>query len=180
MTPSDVPPMASYGEGYRFHVTGLSHNESGFPTNDPAQIEALIRRLDRKIARYEDLIVEVVEDAVAGATIGVFAYGSTARAAASAVRQARAAGIAVDFLAPLTLWPFPARPVAALGRRVRDIVVPEMNLGQMAHEVEWAVGREARVHSLTRVDGEPIRPGQILERILELGGRRGAATEEQP
>jgi len=170
-TDSDVPPMASFGEGRRFHVTGLAHDETGFPTNDSRKIERLLLRLDRKIRRYAAQIVQVDESLDEGATVGVFAYGSTARSAARAVRLARAEGIKVDFLAPLTLWPFATPQVAAMGTRVRHIVVPEMNLGQMAHEVEWAVGREAAVHSLTRVDGEPIRPSQVLERIREVARR---------
>ena len=170
-TPSDVPPMANFGSNYRFHVTGLFHDESGFPTNDPVKIDALLRRLERKIRSHADDIIEVDEQTVPGAKIGVFAYGSTARSALSAVREAREGGIPVDFLAPLTIWPFPGAVVARMGERVDHILVPEMNLGQMAHEGEWAVGRGTRVHSLTRVDGEPIRPQQVLDKIRDIAAR---------
>jgi len=170
-TPSDVPPMATFGEGYRFHVTGLAHDETGFPTNSPLKIDRLLRRLDRKIRRHLDDIIQVDDRPAPGARIGVFAYGSTARSALRAARMAGEAGIPVDFLAPLTVWPFPEAAVARLGERVGDIVVPEMNLGQMAHEVEWAVGRASRVHCLNRVDGEPIRPQEILAKIREIAAR---------
>jgi 2-oxoglutarate ferredoxin oxidoreductase subunit alpha len=170
VTETDVPPMASFGQGYRFHVTGLSHDETGFPTNNPVKIDQLQRRLNRKIERYADRIIEVDEDHEERANVAVFAYGSTARSAARAVTLAREEGIAVSFLAALTLWPFPAEKVAELGHRVRHVVVPELNLGQLAHEVEWAVRGEAVVHRVNRVDGEPLRPQEILERIREVAG----------
>jgi 2-oxoglutarate ferredoxin oxidoreductase subunit alpha len=173
---SDIPPMASFGEGYRFHVTGLAHGPTGFPTNHPAEIDKLVRRLERKVTRYAHRIIQVDERPEPGAKVGVFAYGSSARSAAQAVRLARDEGIPVSFLAALTLWPFPADAVARLGRQVAHIVVPEMNLGQMAHEVEWAVGRRPdrpppEVHRVNRVDGEPIRPQEIFERIREVAKR---------
>jgi 2-oxoglutarate ferredoxin oxidoreductase subunit alpha len=169
-TPTDVPPMVSFGQGHRFNVTGLAHDETGFPTNDSKEIDKLLRRLNRKIVRYADKIVQVDRDLAEGAGVAVVSYGSTARSARQAIRMARGEGIAVSALSLLTLWPFPEQAVAELGKRHRDIIVPEMNLGQIAHEVEWAVGREARVHSLSRIDGEPIHPEQILERIREVNG----------
>jgi 2-oxoglutarate ferredoxin oxidoreductase subunit alpha len=160
--------MASFGTGYRFHVTGLVHDETGFPTNDPAEIDRLLRRLDRKIRRHADRIIQVDEQLEPGARVGVFAYGSTARSALQAIRMAKEEGIAVDLVSPLTLWPFPEKQVARMGKRNQHVLVPEMNLGQMAHEVEWALGRQTEVHRLNRIDGEPIRPAEILERIREL------------
>ncbi len=170
-TPTDVPPLASFGDGYRFHVTGLAHDPSGFPTNDPEEVDRLIRRLHRKISRHADSIIRVEEDFDDRASVGIVAYGSTARSAREAARMARGEGIGVACLYPLTLWPFPEKAVRALGERVSDVIVPEMNLGQFAHEVEWALGRAARVHAISRVDGEPVRPEEILERIREV--RRG-------
>ncbi|MGQ9592524.1 MAG: 2-oxoacid:acceptor oxidoreductase subunit alpha, partial [Planctomycetota bacterium] len=158
--PTDVPPLLSFGDGRRFHVTGLAHDETGLPTNDPREVDRLVRRLHRKISRYADRIVRVDEDFDERASVGVVAYGSTARSARRAVREAREGGLAVSALYLLTLWPFPQAAVEALGRRVSDIVVPEMNLGQIAHEVEWAAGRAARVHAVSRVDGEPVRPAE--------------------
>ncbi|MBN1444296.1 MAG: 2-oxoacid:acceptor oxidoreductase subunit alpha [Planctomycetes bacterium] len=170
-TETDVPPMASFGRGYRFHVTGLAHDETGFPTNDPPRIDRLIRRLDRKIRGHADRIAQVEERIEDGAKVAVIAYGSTARSAARAVRMAREEGIPVSSLALLTIWPFPAEAVQRVGGRVRDVIVPELNLGQVAHEVEWALGRGPRVHSLSRVDGDLIRPVQILELIREADAR---------
>ena len=165
-TPDSVPPMAAFGrDGYRFHVTGLSHDETGFPTNDPQQIDRLNRRLHAKIEQHRDAIVEVEQNDCADAEVAVFAYGSVARSARRAVEEARRMGIRAGLIRPRTLWPFPEREVQELAERVRTIVVPEMNLGQMAHEVEWAVRAKCGVVPFGRVDGQPIRPVQILSLI---------------
>jgi 2-oxoglutarate ferredoxin oxidoreductase subunit alpha len=169
-TESGVPPMVSFGEGYRYHVTGLSHDEYGFPTNNPVEIDRLIRRLHRKIDDHRRDIVRVQEDQLDDAHIAVFAYGSTSRSARQALAQARAQGVRVGMLRPTVLWPFPEEEVAALSERVSHIIVPEMNLGQMAHEVEWACGRRVPVVRVNRVDGEPISPQQILDEILRCAG----------
>lgn len=165
-TDSGVPPMANFGEGgYRFHVTGLAHDQTGFPTNDPVEIDRLNRRLNEKIDKHRARIVDVAETGCEDAEIGLFAYGSSARAANQALEQAREKGIRAGLLRPRTLWPFPDREVRALGEKVKAIIVPEMNLGMMAHEVEWAVRGSCRVVPFGRVDGQPIRPNQILEII---------------
>jgi 2-oxoglutarate ferredoxin oxidoreductase subunit alpha len=164
-TDTDVPPMASFGEGHRFHVTGLVHDETGFPTNNPEKIEHVLRRLNRKIDRYADRIIRVEEDRDENARVGVVAYGSTARSASYAVRLAREEGIPVSILSLLTIWPFPEEPIREMANRVSDIVVPEMNLGQLAHEVEWAACGKARVHKVNRIDGEPIHPQYVLDAI---------------
>ena len=170
-TETDVPPMVSFGQGHRFHVTGLAHDETGFPTNDSAEIDKLLRRLDRKITRHSDAIVQVEENVQEKPDVGLIAYGSPARAANHAVKLAREEGIAVSFTALLSIWPFPVKQVRRLGEQVSDIVVPELNLGQIAHEVEWAVGGNSRVHRLSRIDGDPIHPRQILERLREVAGK---------
>jgi 2-oxoglutarate ferredoxin oxidoreductase subunit alpha len=165
---SDVPPMANFGEGYRYHVTGLCHDRTGFPTNRPGEIDQLIRRLNRKIERHAEEIVDLREYEVEDADVAVFAYGSTARSARRAIHLAREEGINAGLLEPLVLWPFPVSRVRWLSERVSSIIVPEMNLGQMAHEVACAASCGAEVIKLTRVDGELIRPGQILDRIKEV------------
>ena len=170
-TDSDVPPMANLGEGYRYHVTGLTHDESGFPTSDPKKIEALVRRLNRKIDAHRDEITEVQEEYLDEARIAVVAYGSTARSARRAVMMAREEGIAVGMLRPVVLWPFPEKQIFALAQRTSHLLVPELNLGQIAHEVEHAARGKAEVVSITRVDGEPIRPQQIFDQIKEIAKR---------
>jgi len=165
-TEDKVPPMAAYGrDGYRFHVTGLAHDETGFPSNDPAVIEELALRLHAKLERHRDEVVDVERVACDDAEIGIFAYGATSRSARQAVREARAAGIKVGLLRPRTLWPFPDREVRAFAGQVRRIIVPELNLGQMAHEVEWAAAGACPIDPLMRIDGQPISPRQIRARV---------------
>ncbi len=171
-TDDGVPPMAAFGSGgYRFHVTGLAHDETGFPTNKPAEIDSLNRRLNWKIDRDRDAIVQVTRLELDDAEIGVFAYGSVSRAARQAVQEVRAKGIRAGLMRPLTLWPFPDKEVRELAARVHTVIVPEMNLGQMAHEVEWAVRGACTVVPFGRVDGQPIRPAQIVE-LIEKAAKR--------
>ncbi|MBP7146913.1 MAG: 2-oxoacid:acceptor oxidoreductase subunit alpha [Acidobacteria bacterium] len=170
-TPDKVPPMAIYGrDGYRFHVTGLAHDETGFPTNNPVEIDKLNRRLVDKIELHRDDIVDVAEEHCDDAEIVVFAYGSVARAANQAVREARERGVRAGLLRPRTLWPFPDREVRDLARRVRAIAVPEMNLGMIAHEVEWAARGACPVVPFGRVDGQPVSPRQVSELIDRARG----------
>jgi 2-oxoglutarate ferredoxin oxidoreductase subunit alpha len=166
-TEDDIPEMASFGSGYRFHVTGLSHDQTGFPTNNPVEIDLQVRRINRKVERYRDRLVEVERFALDDAEVALFAYGSTARSARRAVMLARDKGLKVGLLRPRTLWPFPEVEVREVGARVRAFVVAEMNLGQMAHEVEWAVSGRCPVARVNRVDGEPISPAQILGAVEE-------------
>jgi 2-oxoglutarate ferredoxin oxidoreductase subunit alpha len=167
-TEGDIPEMATFGTGYRFHVTGLCHDETGFPTNDTKQIDLNLRRLNRKLDHYLDDIIMVESFELADAEIGLFAYGSTARSARRAMAMARERGIKAGLLRPLTLWPFPATEVRAMAEQVDWIVVPEMNLGQMQHEVEWAAAGRCQVDGVHRVDGEPISPLEILGKIEEV------------
>jgi 2-oxoglutarate ferredoxin oxidoreductase subunit alpha len=167
-TESDVPPMAVIGEGYRYHVTGLTHDEHGFTTSDPKKIDALIRRLQRKIDGHRDEIVQFTTEYLEDARLAVLAYGSTARSARRAVLMGREEKIPVGMFRPITIWPFPAPEILQQASQVSHIIVPEMNLGQIAHEVEHAVKGRAEVISLTRVDGEPMRPQQIFEKIKEV------------
>lgn len=163
-----VPPMANFGEGYRYHVTGLMHDETGFPTTVPAKVDRALRQINSKVERHADEIIEVESWRLEDAEIAVLAYGATARSARRAVSDARDKGLKVGLLRPLVLWPFPKKEIANLAGSVSHMIVPELNLGQFAHEVEWAVCGKSEVVKLNRVDGEPIRPTQILELIERL------------
>jgi len=169
-TPSGVPPMADFGTGYRYHVTGLYHDQRGLPKDSPDVVDALQRRLMRKIeiGASEIQKYEMVSLAIRDAKLGIVAYGSSARSAKAAVRLARAKGIPVGLLRPVTLWPFPEGPVEDLAKRMRHILVVEMNLGQLALEVERVAHGLCPIHRVNRVTGEPIPPEQILEKIEEL------------
>ncbi len=165
MVPSDIPPMANFGEGYRYHVTGLAHDETGFPTNNPQKIEEQLLRINRKIERYRDQIVEVEEYQTDGLDVLVIAYGTCARSARKAVNLARESGIRAGLLKLKTIWPFADKEIAQVARRAYKIIVPELNLGQIAHEIEWATSRAVPVIKVNRINGEPISPLEILNAI---------------
>ncbi|MDW7680845.1 MAG: 2-oxoacid:acceptor oxidoreductase subunit alpha [bacterium] len=167
-TDDDIPPFVSFGEGYRFHVTGLVHDQTGFPTNNPKEINRLLQRLNRKIDRHQDEIIELDEQKDDDAKIGVFSYGSTSRSARRAIIWAREKNIKIHSIRPKVIWPFPEKQIATMAKDVDFIIVPEMNLGQIAHEVEWAAKGRCEVIKVNRIDGEPINPQQIFEKILEM------------
>ncbi|MCL6635996.1 MAG: 2-oxoacid:acceptor oxidoreductase subunit alpha, partial [Peptococcaceae bacterium] len=163
-----VPLPADFGTGYRYHVTGLVHDESGAPTGDPQAAEALIKRLHRKIYGHLDDISLVEEWRTDDAEVIVLAYGAVARPARQAVKSARAGGIRAGLFRPVTLWPFPEKKVAAAAAKARAILVPEMNMGQIVREVERAARGGAKVAGLNRVTGELISPAGILEALKNI------------
>jgi 2-oxoglutarate ferredoxin oxidoreductase subunit alpha len=166
--PDGVPPMARPGEGYRFHVSGLYHGEDGFVTNDPAEAERLIRRLHDKVEQHRAWLTLFETHALDDAEVAVLAYGSPARAALRAVREARGRGLRAGLFKAETVWPFPAAEVAALARRVRALLVPEMNLGQLVGEVERAAAGACRVVPLSKVGGELFTPDEISRALDAL------------
>lgn len=165
-TDTDIPPIAHYGTGYRFNVTGLSHDETGFPTNDPKKIDALYRRINRKVERYKHEIISYKTEFLEDADICLVSYGSSARSARRAMHEARRSGIKVGLFQIYVLWPFPYEPLNELSSKIKRFIVPEMNLGQIAHEVEWAIRNECI--KVNRVDGNPITPDEIMEQIKNV------------
>ncbi len=163
-----VPPMANFGDGYRYHVTGLVHDEKGNPTTDPQVAENLILRLHRKIYDHLDDVITVEGYQLEDAEVVVVAYGAVARSAKRAVKDARAAGIKAGLFRPVTIWPFPEKEVAELARQARAVIVAEMNLGQLKGEVERAVQGRVRVTGVNRLNGELITFDEILSAIKEV------------
>ncbi|MFQ5465792.1 MAG: 2-oxoacid:acceptor oxidoreductase subunit alpha [Thermodesulfobacteriota bacterium] len=161
----EVAPLAPFGQGYRFHITGLNHKADGFPTNDQSLIDDNNRRIMSKIENNKADIWKNDNLYLDDAEIGVVAIGSTARSARFAVTHLREKGVKAGLLRPLTLWPFPDDAVRELAARARAIIVPEMNLGQMSLEVERCAAGRCEVEGIHRVDGEPINPGQIMAAI---------------
>jgi 2-oxoglutarate ferredoxin oxidoreductase subunit alpha len=160
---SDVPPMAPFGEGYRYHITGLFHDARGFPTSRLDEIQPWIDRVFRKVERSREEICLWDEDGVNDARVLVVAYGSTARSARQALKIARARyGRKVGLLTLRTLWPFPEEALARAAEHVHRVVVAEMNLGQIALEVERIVGR-TKVLRVGRADGQIVTPDQIVD-----------------
>ena len=165
---SMVPAMANFGEGYRYHVTGLVHDQTGFPTMDSGRIEAMLDRLHGKLEHHADEIIRIEETELDDAEIGIVCYGSSARSARQAMRLARDEGIPVGMLRIQTMWPFPTAAIRQLAGRVSHLVVPELNLGQIAHEVEHAACGTAEVIRVNRITGDPIPPDEIVQKIKEI------------
>jgi 2-oxoglutarate ferredoxin oxidoreductase subunit alpha len=164
-TDADVPPLAAFGEGYRYHVTGLFHDRAGFPTVRLDEINPWFERIFRKINLNLRDIVQTEAEFMDDARMVVIAYGSTARAARHAVKEARARGRRVGLLKLNTIWPFAEEAVEQATRHVRRVVVPEMNFGQIRLEVERAVKSHAEVVGVHRADGAVLTPKQILDAL---------------
>ena len=163
-----VPPMACFGEGYRVHVTGLTHDERGYPQTDSPEIqEQLVRRLCDKIRKNADKIVRVKEFMLEDAEVAVITYGIPARAAVSAVKKAREEGIKAGLLRLITVWPFPERQIAELATRIKGIVVPELNYGQIVREVE-RVAKGTPVHFIPKFGEALHTPMEILDGIRRM------------
>ena len=162
-----VPPMAVAGEGYRFHVTGLTHDERGYPVMTADAQDRLIRRLVDKIRLNRDDIIRYKETQVEDADIIVCAYGITTRIAQFAVKLARDEGIRAGLLQLITVWPFPEERVRELSLQAGAFVVPEINYGQIVLEVERCAGGKARTMLVPHMGGGVHLPETILEAIRE-------------
>jgi len=163
-----VPPMGIFGDGYRYHVTGLMHDVRGFPTERHDEVEPLVRRLFRKIQQHFADIMWVREDLMADAEIMVVAYGSVARSAHRAVHEARERGVKAGLMQLITLWPFPRQLLEPRLRQVRAVLVPELNLGQISREVKRVNQGVTRVNTLNRIDGDLITPDEIVEQLVKM------------
>jgi len=167
-TQGDVPPLAAYGSDYRFHVTGLNKAPDGFPTTKADLVDAEERRQIRKVMADIANIESNEEYLCDDAEYVIFAFGSTSRSARYAVNELRKEGIKAGLFRPITLWPFPEKRVAELAKQAKSVIVAEMNLGQMILEVERVAKGACSVVGVNRVDGEPINPGQIMDKVKEV------------
>ncbi|NDV18725.1 2-oxoacid:acceptor oxidoreductase subunit alpha [Pseudodesulfovibrio sp. JC047] len=162
-----VPPMPAIGSGYRFHVTGLTHDRNGFPTQRPEEVVELMDRIHRKIDQFFYDIQLVDEVQTDDAEVVVIAYGSVARSAELAVHQARENGVKAGLLKLKTLFPYPRRHTEKLLAHAKTLVVPEMNMGQMSREVKRVNMGQAAVRTINRVDGQIVTPAEILKVIMQ-------------
>lgn len=156
------PPLAKFGSGYRFHVTGLLHDEQGAPTEDSELVDRWWQYMTNKIEDHLDEILDYDEIELDDAETVIVAFGCTARSAAHAVTLAREEGIKVGLLKLKTIWPFANSVIDRLANSATRFIVPELNLGQIRPEVERVVASRARVEGINRADGNQITPEQIL------------------
>ncbi|SMC26060.1 2-oxoglutarate ferredoxin oxidoreductase, alpha subunit [Desulfacinum hydrothermale DSM 13146] len=163
-----VPPMGIFGDGYRYHVTGLVHDVRGFPTQRPDEIVPFLNRIHRKISQHFFDILMVDEELTEDAEILVVAYGSVARSARRAVREARERGVKAGMMQLITLWPFPRQILEPYLSRVKAVLVPELNMGQVSREVKRINQGATRVETINRIDGNLITPEEILVRLIKM------------
>jgi len=162
-----VPEMAHAGEGYKFHVTGLTHDERGYPNMTPPVQDKLVRRLQSKIRDAADRIALFEEEQLEGADVVVVSYGITSRVAQRAIEAAREQSLCVGKLRLITAWPFPENKIRELAGTVKAFVVPELNLGQMVREVERAAAGKAKTFPVSHAGGGVHNPDDILKVIVE-------------
>ncbi|MCA0384358.1 MAG: 2-oxoacid:acceptor oxidoreductase subunit alpha [Firmicutes bacterium] len=163
-----VPKMADFGSGFRYHVTGLMHDETGFPSNSTKNAGILMDRLMAKITDNLDDIITFEEIETADADYLIVAYGGTARTAKAAVKKLRAEGIKVGLFRPITVWPFPEAALYKLSEQVKDIIVAELNYGQMKLEVERVVKNNAPVRFCGKANGEVLTPEELIQKFKEV------------
>lgn len=160
-----VPAMPAFGSGYRWHVTGLVHDETGFPKGTPAATLAAANRQRAKLENNLDDIVQVENYRMEDADFAVVAFGGAARTAYETVDMARAEGLKVGLVRPVTIWPFAEAQMKELAGRVKGILGHELNCGQYVHEVERAVNGKVPVSLYAKYDNEPATPAQLLEEV---------------
>ncbi len=168
ITPNMVSDSVPFGEGYRFNVTGLIHDEEGFPTSKPDEVVAKLHKLRKKIHLGRKEIMRWDEEYMDDAKYAIVSFGTAARAASSAVQKARSKGIKVGLIKLKTLWPFPGKRINQIADQVRGILVAELNMGQMIREVDRYVMGKCRVQGALRYDGNPLEPEEVFEKLLVL------------
>jgi 2-oxoglutarate ferredoxin oxidoreductase subunit alpha len=165
---SYVPEIAAFGTGYRFHVTGLMHDETGFPSNSSENAEKLLDRLMNKIKMNEDDILDFEEYMTEDAEIIILGYGGTARSVKSAVKTLRKEGIKAGMFRPKTIWPSPEKRIKELSAQAKAIIVAELNLGQYVLEVERIVKDSCRLGFIGKANGEVLMPDEIVAKAKEV------------
>jgi len=163
--PDWVAPMANCGDGYKIHITGLTHDERGYPGMDEKTQAQMVNRLIQKIVSNRGDIIRTENTYLEDAEIVVVAYGISARSARQAVRDARAGGIRAGLIKLETVWPFPEELIRDVATRVRALIMPEINAGQMVLELQRCAGGACPVHLVSNFGGSVIHPAVILDAI---------------
>lgn len=162
-----VPDFIKAGQGYKLHITGLTHNEKGYPVINAEAQDKLVRRLVNKIRLNADKIVRYEEDGIEDADVVVVTYGITSRVCLPAIDKARQKGIKVGHLRLIIAWPFPEKRIKELAGKIKSFVVPEINLGQMFYEVERNAYGKAKAYLVSHAGGTVHNPEDIYNVIME-------------
>ncbi|WP_296798797.1 2-oxoacid:acceptor oxidoreductase subunit alpha [uncultured Methanobrevibacter sp.] len=164
-------PMPSFGQGFNIHVSGLTHDERGYPSTDDADVhDALVQRLCDKILNNRDKICSVQSKYCEDAETVLVSYGAPVRSVCEAVEKARAEGKKVGYIKIDTPWPFPEEQVKELTKTASNVLVVELNLGQMFYEVDRVLRRDSNVYLMGQIGGTMPTPDEILSKINEIGG----------
>jgi 2-oxoglutarate ferredoxin oxidoreductase subunit alpha len=169
LTDDLIPPLADYGSGFKYHTSGLFHDQSGFPDGKKETAKLMQDRLHNKLHNNLDQIIFYEKDIRADDRVAVLSYGSAARTAISAVNTGRKDNLKAGWFKLQTIWPFAEKEVAELASQVETIIVPELNQGQLIREVKKAAGGRAKVIGINSYAGELIKPEEIralLEEVL--------------
>jgi 2-oxoglutarate ferredoxin oxidoreductase subunit alpha len=166
-----VSPMVAAGEGYRIHVTGLTHDERGYPAMSAEANEWNVQRLIDKIQANRHDIIQIEEQNLDDAEVVVVSYGISARTSLWPIEQARSEGIKVGYLRLITVWPFPEERIRELAKGIRGFVVPEINMGQMIREVERCAAGQTLVLGVHKAGGDVLEPDKVLEAIRQIAGK---------
>ena len=166
---SGVPLMATFGDGYRYHITGLTHDDMGFPTTKPDEVNALMQRHFRKIRQGFDDILLYENFLMEDATSVIVAYGAMYRTAKTAVLDLRKEGHKIGLLKLTTIWPFPKIAFENMPDQVEELFVPEMNMGQLFREVVRVNRGKRLTHKINKVTGELMTPEEIVYKIKRKG-----------
>jgi 2-oxoglutarate ferredoxin oxidoreductase subunit alpha len=172
--PGYVSPMVKAGEGYRIHVTGLTHDERGYPAMNAEANEWNVSRLMEKITSNLDDIIELETNKLRNTEVVVVSYGISARTSLWPIEQARKEGIKVGYIRLITVWPFPEDTISKLATKVGAFVVPEINMGQITREVERCAAGNAQVFGVHKPGGDILDPGDVLDTI-----RKAAAVTQK-
>ena len=165
-----VSPMAKVGDGFRIHVTGLTHDERGYPAMNAEANEWNVKRIMEKITANKKDIIQLEKVKLRGADVVVVSYGISARTSLWPIEQARNEGIKVGYLRLITVWPFPEDFIKNLAEKVQAFIVPEINMGQMVREVERCAAGKAKVIGVHKPGGDILDPGDVLEAIRQGAG----------
>jgi 2-oxoglutarate ferredoxin oxidoreductase subunit alpha len=163
-----IPPMACAGEGYAVCATSLTHDEKGYPDVSAAAQEKLVRRLNDKIRKHIDEIVDVEEKNMEDAEIAVVSYGQVSRSAKRAVKMAREEGIKVGSIKLITIWPFAENVIRRWAKQVDFFIVPELNYGQIYLEVKRESAGDSETVLVPRMGGRLITPEEIYQEIKKV------------
>ncbi len=168
---NDTNPMPSFGQGFNIHVTGLTHDERGYPSTDDTDVhDDLVQRLCDKILNNRDKICSVQSGYCEDAETVLVSYGAPVRSVSEAVEKARAEGKKVGYIKIDTPWPFPEEQVKELTKNASNVLVVELNLGQMFYEVNRVLRRNANVYLMGQIGGTMPTPDEILSKINKIGG----------